>query len=114
MSKAERLTRYKYEFTFGATGTTSTDIPLAIEGEIVAMHVRTPGFTNAVTTQITLEDEDDYAYYQSDALARSLNTNIAAPTCLFGNAVLSADISGTAGAGGGVVTVVLFVKEYRY
>jgi hypothetical protein len=112
--KAPRITRYKYEFAFGAVDTTSTDIPLAIEGEIVSMHVRTPSFTNNVTTQITLEDEDDYAYYQSAALARGANTNVSAPTCLSGNSVLSADVSGAAGGTGGTVTVVLFVKERRY
>lgn len=114
MAKANRLQRYKYEFVFAAAGTTSTDIPLTIEGEIISMHVRTPNFTNNVTTQITLEDADNYAYYQGAALNRNTNTNVDKPTCLSGATTLSADISGAAGGTGGTVTVVLFVKEYRY
>lgn len=109
-----RIKRYKYTFAFAATGLTSTDVDLPMEGEIVAMHVRTPGFTNDVTTIITLEDADDYIYYQTASLNRSLNTNIASPTCIGGATTLSADISGVAGGAGGTVTVVLFVKETRY
>lgn len=109
-----RLKRYKYTFTFGATGTTSVDVPLSMEGKIISMHVRTPSFTNDITAQVTLEDADNYAFYQSAALARGLNTNIASPTVLAGATTLSVDISGAAGAGGGIVTVVFFTEETRY
>lgn len=109
-----RLKRYKYTFTFGASGLTSTDAAIGVEGEIVAMHVRTANFTNDVTTIVTLEDEDGYAYYQSASLNRNTNTNVASPSCLSGVSALSADISGNAGGSGGTVTVVMFVKETRY
>lgn len=109
-----RIKRLKKTFTFGATGTTSTDQSIPVEGIIRSMTVDVPNFTNAITAAVTLEDSDALVYFDSGNLAKNTLHQVSCGVGLDGSGNLCVDISGVAGGTGGTVTVILFVEAYQY
>jgi hypothetical protein len=74
--------------------------------------VVTPTFTNAVTTTITISDLDGHVLYTSSALNRSLTTRIVGQYVPVDYGyVITATLSGDAGAGGGDVIVKTYVEK---
>jgi hypothetical protein len=116
MAKVERILRVKKTFVFGATGLTSTDVVIPVEGIILGLVVVTPNFTNNVTSLVTLEDSDGVVYYTTSALNRNTTNqqDVGSGIGLDGSSKLCVDISGNAGGTGGTVTVIMFVEAYNY
>jgi hypothetical protein len=111
--KQSRQMRVKKTFPFGATGTVLTEI-LNLLGLCEHIHFRVPNFTNAITAQLTLEDEDGYQYYDSTAKAKNANYDLGplSPNrILAGKTTAKVTLSGVAGGTGGVVIAVFWLKD---
>jgi len=83
------------------------------DGEIFAIVMTVPNFTNAVTiTAITIKDADGDTYYSNTTgwaeNATHLITGLELPVAL--NATVTLSISGDPGAGGGTVTFKPYIR----
>lgn len=110
MPKIERMFRKKFTFTIGAAETTKTE-NFILEGEIGALFVRMPNWTNVVTGVVSVLDQDGYEVVASSALARNLDHKVAADWPLPGSQTLKVVLSGVPGGTGGDVIVVAYGRQ---
>jgi hypothetical protein len=107
MPKTERIFRKKFTLTIGAAETTKTEA-FVLEGEISALFVRMPNWTNVVTGVVSILDQDGYEVVVSTALARNADHKVAAAWPLPGSQTLKVVLGGVPGGAGGDVIVVAY------
>lgn len=107
MAKAERIFRDKFILTVGAAET-SKEAAFIREGELSALFVQVPNFTNAVTVIVSIKDSDGYEFVVSSSLAKAQNHRVAVAWPLPGVQTIVVTVSGVPGGTGGDVVVVAF------
>jgi len=110
MPKTERIFRKKFTLTIGAAETSKTE-PFILEGEIEALFVRMPNWTNSVTGVVSILDQDGYEVVASGALARNADHKVAADWPLPGSQSLKVLLGGVPGGTGGDVIVVAYGRQ---
>jgi hypothetical protein len=110
MAKMERIFRRKFTLAIGAAETTKEE-SFILEGEIGALFVRMPNWTNVVTGVVSILDQDGYEVVASSALARGLDHKVAADWPLPGAQTLKVLLSGVPGGAGGSVIVVAYGRQ---
>lgn len=101
----------KNSFVFDAT-TTSLTAPIFENGIITNYTLVCPNFTNAVTSTLSILDDDGVTIWTGDAKnenATYLVSSLSVPVDK--GYTLKATLSGVAGAGGGTVVAKLFVDQ---
>ncbi|MDI6855124.1 MAG: hypothetical protein QME75_16140 [Deltaproteobacteria bacterium] len=105
-----RPLRKKLIFTFGGADTQKS-ANVFLEGKLHHLHVRVPDFANAVTAKVSVLDQDDYAYFESDPLNKGQNHNLLLDKKLLlmgeGGGV-RVNLSDAPGGAGGEVIVALY------
>ena len=110
MAKLERIFRKKFTIPIGAAETTITQ-SFILEGEIGALFVRMPNWTNNVTGVVSLLDQDGYEVVASSALARNADHKVPASWPLPGSQTLKVVLGGVPGGAGGSVIVVAYGRQ---
>ena len=119
--------RMGYVFVFGAATTTVT-MPICNNGEVKAVAVGTPNFTNTVTAQVTITDPlpqygttYSVTLYTSAQVAKNQSAALVAGEDITSgekgavlvdkNYTMTVTLSGAPGGSGGNVLVVLYFKH---
>lgn len=113
----------KFSFAVAAAGT-NFDLPIHEDGEFSYMTLKTPNFTNAVTSTLQILDKDGDVIW--DMTVNSLNNTVAIaaqaettltnyqlqfPVPIHRGYTLRTVLSGVAGGAGGTVKAVLYIKN---
>jgi hypothetical protein len=113
------MTRMDAVFTFGATGTTTTDYICAESGFAEIAIVKVPNFTNAITVTISVKDTDGNVLWTKAAIAKNGSVKFGADIetaktgCIpIGDGYkISCVLSGVAGGTGGIVHAFFYVED---
>jgi hypothetical protein len=112
------IEKYSYDFIFLATDITKTidlDPTLGVRGDITKVIITIPDWTNTVTTDITVLNEDSKEVWEYLALAQNdeYDITLADNKCtLLGNTgeQIKLTLSGQPGSGGGTAVVTIYVE----
>jgi uncharacterized protein (DUF1786 family) len=106
------MTRKKFSFAFGATGTELTAI-CHENGVCSSIILVTPSFTNVVTTTLSVLDQDgDTVWTDGTPRARGTTTLIGSLAIPFDRGyTVKATLSGAAGGSGGTAVAKLFIER---
>lgn len=113
-----RMTRMDAVFTFGTTGTTTTDYTCAESGFVKIVAVKVPNHTSVATATITVKDQDGNTLWTKGTIAKNATTKYGADIETAETGVIPVDhgykiscvLSADAGASGSTIHAYLYTE----
>jgi len=93
--------------TFDADDTTDVSITIPTNGRLTHVTLKVPNTTNAITTQLKINDNGDNTIFDTGEVAENASYNYSLSEDLSGNIDVVIGVSGAVGATGSIIVATL-------